>query len=440
MVSPTRISGKSYPSTYQTATIDVPHAENDDLSTLSEKWQKCPEPYVSENGISYFLEDTNRPDKFVYFSIGQYAIDSGISNLMWQDTIKDAESLETAHKITTVIFDKTGTLTIGKPKVTDFVLTGSLDEIAKKMKLKTPTTQSLQEYIHSLVYTLEKHSEHALSTAIVEYVKDQAQELETHDIQAVEGHGICGYIDGIRVCIGNQKLMERENTIIPNIVEQKAQEWMEQAKTLAYVSLNGNQIALFAIADTLRDSARQTVTLLKTMKIDVYMITGDNRQTAEAIGKQAGIDEDKVIAEVLPQEKEQKVKELKNTQRKIIAFVGDGINDAPALTASDVGIAMGTGTDIAIEAANIALINKDLKSVVSAIDLSKKTMRTIKLNLFWAFGYNVILIPVAMGILYPFFGLSLNPALAAFAMAASSISVIANSLLLKRVRLHTTYR
>lgn len=350
--------------------------------------------------------------------------------------IKDAESLETAHKITTVVFDKTGTLTIGKPKVTDFVLVEDLNEIMKKLKKSSPVSQ--QQYISSLIYTLEKHSEHALSTAIVEHIKDSATDLKADNIQAIEGHGICATVDGIRICIGNKKLMEKENAAIANTIEQKAKESMEEAKTLAYVSVAGKQVGLFAIADTLKESAAVAISLLKKMQIDVYMITGDNRPTAEAIAKQAGIDADKVIAEVLPQQKEQKVRELKNSQHKIIAFVGDGINDAPALAAADVGIAMGTGTDIAIEAADIALINRDLRSVVAAIDLSQKTMRTIKLNLFWAFGYNVILIPVAMGILYPFTGLLLNPALAAFAMAASSISVIGNSLLLKRVNLRIT--
>ena len=188
------------------------------------------------------------------------------------------------------------------------------------------------------------------------------------------------------------------------------------------------------IADTLKNDAKEAVSELKRMGIDVYMITGDNKQTAQAIAQQAGIDSDKVFAEVLPQEKEEKVRWLKTGDARV-AFVGDGINDAPALASADVGIAMGSGTDIAIESAGITLINKELHSIITAIKLSKQTIKTIKLNLFWAFSYNVVLIPVAAGSLYPFWGILLNPIFASLAMASSSVSVVSNSLLLKRYKI-----
>lgn len=334
--------------------------------------------------------------------------------------IKDAESLEIAHKITAVVFDKTGTLTVGKPKVTNV-------EVLQN-----------EEYTFSIVYTTEKHSEHALSSAIVTHLEEKAEELPAEKIKAVSGQGITGIIDKKVVAIGNRKLMANEHVSFDDNLEAKADKWAQEAKTLAYVAVDKKLVALFAIADTLKDSAPEAIAQLSKMGISAYMITGDNKQTALAIGLQAGIPSENVIAEVLPQDKEKIVQELKEGNgkgRKTVAFVGDGINDAPALASADVGIAMGTGTDVAIEAANITLMNKDLRSVVTAIRLSQKTMRTIKLNLFWAFGYNVILIPVAMGILYPFFQILLNPILASLAMATSSISVVSNSLLLKRAKI-----
>lgn len=346
--------------------------------------------------------------------------------------IKDAESLEIAGKTKALIFDKTGTLTAGKPKVTDFSFMQKLEEV--DLNIKTPKNMKVSDYISSLIYSLEKHSEHSLSLAIIDYLKTEAKELKTDKVLAIEGHGISGEIDRINILVGNKKLMEKEKVMRCAEVDNKADKWSKDGKTLAFVAINNKNVALFAIADTLKPDAKEATALLKKMGIAVYMVTGDNTQTAQAIAKQAGIDKDKVFAEVLPQEKEQKVRQLKETQ-KTIAFVGDGINDAPALAASDVGIAMGQGTDIAIEAASIALLNRNLTAVPAAIKLSQKTMRTIRENLVWAFAYNVSLIPVAMGILYPFTKWLLNPALAAFAMAASSISVVGNSLRLKRFTL-----
>ncbi|MBI2617774.1 copper-translocating P-type ATPase [Candidatus Gottesmanbacteria bacterium] len=352
--------------------------------------------------------------------------------------IKDAESLEIAHKITTIVFDKTGTLTLGKPKVTDSSVMENIDEVAKTLTLHITPQTPLEQYIFSLIFSLEKHSEHALSTAITSYLQEKTKELPVEGARAIAGLGIVGTVNHEKVIIGTKKLMEKEKIILCSELEKKAQLFAQEAKTLAYIAVNGKHVALFAIADTLKDSARETISELLKIGISSYMITGDNKQTAKAIADQAGIPNENVIAEVLPQEKEKIVREFKEGNgkgRKTLAFVGDGINDAPALASANVGIAMGTGTDVAIEAANITLMNKDLRSVVTAIRLSKKTMRTIKLNLFWAFGYNVILIPVAMGVLYPFFGLLLNPILASLAMATSSISVVTNSLLLKRAKL-----
>lgn len=333
--------------------------------------------------------------------------------------VKDAEALEIAHRVKTMIFDKTGTLTRGEPKVTDV----DFNEGIKQMGLTKDT-------VGSLIASLEKNSEHPLSKAIVDYFK-KTKEVGIKDFAAIEGFGVKGTINAYSVLVGNKALMEKERVMRCSELDKKAEVWMNNGKTLAYVAVDKKHVALLAIADTIKAEARETVGMLKKLGITVWMITGDNERTAQAIAKQAGID--KVLAGVLPAQKEKKIRELKHKEGHTVAFVGDGINDAPALAASDVGIAMGTGTDIAIESAGITLLNNDLRMVVSALKLSRATLSIIKQNLFWAFGYNVILIPVAMGILYPITGWLLNPALAAFAMAASSISVVGNSLRLKGV-------
>ncbi len=331
--------------------------------------------------------------------------------------VKDAQVLEIAHKVKTMIFDKTGTLTRGQPKVTDI----EFNEGIKAMGLT-------KNKVGSLIASLEKNSEHPLSRAIVDYF-GETQEIGVKDFTAIEGFGVKGTIDRRSLLIGNKKLMENERVMRCAELDKRAEEWMASGKTLAYVSIDKKNVALLAIADTIKAEAKETVGLLKKLGIAVWMITGDNERTAKAIAKQAGIEN--VLASVLPQEKEAQIREFKKEDGHTVAFAGDGINDAPALAAADVGIAMGTGTDIAIESAGITLLNKDLRSVVSALRLSRATLSIIKQNLFWAFGYNVILIPVAMGALYPITGWLLNPALAAFAMAASSISVVGNSLRLK---------
>ncbi len=330
--------------------------------------------------------------------------------------IKDAASLETAHKVNTVIFDKTGTLTYGKPVVTDVV----------------PTNTIKENDLLSLTASLEKGSEHSLAEAIVKEADMKHISLQkVSQFKAIAGHGIEGVLDKKKLFFGNKKLMNREKINI--ILYQKEIDRLEsEGKTVMMLGTSRELLGLIAVADTVKDSAKEGIKALNQLGVEVVMITGDNKRAAEAIGRQAGIK--RVLAEVLPDQKEAEVKKIQ-AEGKVVAMVGDGINDAPALAAADVGIAMGTGTDVAIEAADITLINKELKSVANAIKLSKKTMQTIRLNLVWAFGYNIILIPVAMGVLYPFFHILLNPIFASAAMATSSISVVSNSLLLKRVKI-----
>ncbi len=329
--------------------------------------------------------------------------------------IKDAESLEIAHKVNTIIFDKTGTLTKGKPEVTDVI------ENRNQLNL-------LQ-----IAASLEKGSEHSLAEAIVLAAESKKLALsKVEGFQAIPGHGVVGTVDGKQAVLGNRRLMARENIVL---TEEQAQiEILEhEGKTVMMLAIQGELIGLIAVADTLKETSVQGVKRLQDLGIEVIMITGDNERTANAIAKKVGIT--RVLADVLPDQKEAEVRKIQ-AEGRVVAMVGDGINDAPALAAADVGIAMGSGTDVAIEAADITLINKDLQSVASAIVLSKKTMRTIRLNLVWAFGYNVILIPVAMGALYPFWGILLNPIFASVAMATSSISVVSNSLLLKRKKIN----
>jgi len=303
--------------------------------------------------------------------------------------IKDASSLETAHKIKTIIFDKTGTLTQGKPVVTDVTDTKTL----------------------SIAGSLEQGSEHSLGEAILNYAKaKKVSFLKVKSFKSITGRGIEGVINGKKYFFGK---VETKNDEIKSLEE--------QGKTVMGLIGDSKLLGYIAVADTLKNGVADVITKLNKKGIETWMVTGDNERTAKAIARQAGIKN--ILSEVLPDEKSAKVKEFKN-----VAFVGDGVNDAPALAAADIGIAMGTGTDVAIESAGITLLNKDFGSILSAIELSKGTMRIIKQNLFWAFGYNVILIPVAaLGLL--------NPMFAAFAMAASSISVLGNSLRLRGIKI-----
>ncbi len=330
--------------------------------------------------------------------------------------IKDAESLETAHKVTTVVFDKTGTLTKGKPEVTDVV------------RLNNNT----QDEVLQGAASLEEGSEHSLAESIVEEAKKKNLDRSmVTKFKAIPGHGVEGMIDNKNVIFGNRRLMTREKIDV-SASEADIRRLETEGKTVMLLAVNSKLTGLIAVADTVKDSAREGIQALTRLGIEAVMITGDNERAAKAIADKVGIT--KVLAEVLPDQKEAEVRKLQAAGKKV-AMVGDGINDAPALAAADVGIAMGSGTDVAIEAADIALMNKDLRSVAKAIELSRKTMRTIKLNLVWAFGYNVILIPVAMGALYPVWQISMNPIFASAAMALSSISVVGNSLLLHRTKL-----
>ncbi len=328
--------------------------------------------------------------------------------------IKGGEALETAHKIKTVVFDKTGTITEGKPKVTDIITTDIVNE-----------RELLQ-----LSASAEQGSEHPLGEAIVNEAKDKNMELfNAESFEAIPGHGIEVVIQGKKMLLGNKKLMVDRS--IEVTLEKEADRLAGEGKTPMFVAINHKLAGIIAVADVMKPSSKRAIEVLHSMEIEVVMITGDNRRTAEAIAKQVGID--RVLAEVLPQDKANEVKKLQAEGKKV-AMVGDGINDAPALAQADIGIAIGSGTDVAMESADIVLMKSDLMDVATAIQLSKRTIRNIKQNLFWAFAYNTAGIPVAAGLLYIFGGPLLNPMIAAGAMAFSSVSVVTNALRLKRFK------
>ncbi|MEG2917172.1 MAG: heavy metal translocating P-type ATPase [Clostridium sp.] len=328
--------------------------------------------------------------------------------------IKGGEALETTHKIDTIVFDKTGTITEGKPKVTNIITSGVSEE-----------------EILVLAASAEKGSEHPLGEAIVKGAEEKGLSLKViENFNAIPGHGIEVNIEGKNILLGNKKLMIEKNINI-EILAGKSDKLAEEGKTPMYVAINGELKGIIAVADTVKPSSKKAIETLHEMGIRVAMITGDNRKTAAAIAKQVGIDI--VLAEVLPEDKANEVKKLQGENRKV-AMVGDGINDAPALAQSDIGIAIGSGTDVAIEAADIVLMRSDLMDVATAIKLSKATIRNIKQNLFWAFVYNVIGIPIAMGVLHIFGGPLLNPMIAGAAMSLSSVSVVTNALRLKRFK------
>ena len=333
--------------------------------------------------------------------------------------IKSGEALQEARNVDTVVLDKTGTVTEGKPKVTDVI----------------DYSGNRQEAV-AFAAALEKPSEHPLSEAVVGYAKELGLALpEVTEFQAVFGKGIQGKIDGIQYFAGNRKFLEEKSVALTPKQEQKAEQLAEEGKTplLFGKEENGSHrlTAIIAVADTIKESSLEAIRQLMQMNIQTIMLTGDNRKTAEAVRKNLGIQE--VIAEVLPGEKEEKIRALKEQGRKV-AMIGDGINDAPALASADVGIAIGAGTDVAMESADIILMKSDLRDAVTAIRLSKAVIRNIKENLFWAFFYNSIGIPLAAGILYPMFGLKLNPMFGAAAMSLSSVCVVANALRLRNFK------
>jgi len=327
--------------------------------------------------------------------------------------IKNAEALELANKATSVVFDKTGTLTQGKPTVTDII---ALNGFSKKE-------------LWEIMASAEKNSEHPLALAIMESAKEQKVRIaEPSSFKAIEGKGIRATVGKKIVLVGTRKLLKENSIMVDSGLEKQISALESQAKTVVLVAVGSKLAGAFAIADPIKPSAKQAVEALQKLGKSVWMITGDNERTAKAIAAQAGISN--VLAEVLPGQKSEKIKELQSKGEKVI-MVGDGINDAPALAQAEVGIAIGAGTDVAIETGNIVLMKNDPRDVVRAIDLSRYTVRKIWENLGWAFLYNLVLIPVAMGILFPFWGLLLNPILAGGAMALSSVSVTSNSLRMK---------
>ena len=326
--------------------------------------------------------------------------------------IKSGEALETAQKVTAVVFDKTGTLTLGKPKVTDIVALDGRSE----------------EYVLGYAASIESSSEHPLADAIVEHAKHKKIKLShLTDFTAIPGLGVSGKVGHEKVFLGNRSLLEKEKIDITNL-EERVSTLEKEGKTAMLLSIGHKPAGIIAVADTLKESSRKAIAELKDLGIEVYMITGDNKRTGEAIAKTVGIK--KVFSEVLPEDKAKHIKTLQK-DGKIVAMVGDGINDAPALVQSDVGIAMSSGTDVAIESGGIVLMKNDPQGVVKAIRLSKQTMNKIKQNMFWALIYNALGIPVAAGVLYPYTGWLLSPIIAGAAMAFSSVSVVTNSLTLK---------
>jgi len=333
--------------------------------------------------------------------------------------IKSGKALEITHKVQTVIFDKTGTITEGKPEVTNII---------------TVEGVSGEEFLR-VAASCEKGSEHPLGEAIVKRAeKDGLELIEVLNFEAIPGHGIEAQLatqpQSATILIGNRKLMD-ERGVSLNDFGADAERLADEGKTPMFVAVNGQIFGIIAVADVVKKSSADAIKVLQKMGIEVAMITGDNKKTAAAIAKQVGID--RVLAEVLPQDKAQEVKNLQASGKKV-AMVGDGINDAPALAQADVGIAIGSGTDVAMESADIILMRGDLMSVPTAIQLSKSTIRNIKQNLFWAFLYNTLLIPMAAGLFFAFGGPLLNPMFAAVAMSLSSISVLSNALRLKRFR------
>ncbi len=333
--------------------------------------------------------------------------------------IKGGEALQRAGDVTTVVLDKTGTVTEGRPTVTDVTVLPNGKATDERALLR-------------LVASLEKSSEHPLASAIVNHATQLGVILaDAHGFEAIAGRGALGVVDGIAVAVGNEALMTARGVNV-DLLRLTADGWAADGRTPMYVAVDGGLAGAIAVADPIRATSRDAIARLRSMGLEVVMLTGDNQRTADAIARQAGVE--RVVAGVLPDGKVAEIARLQGEGR-VVAMVGDGINDAPALARADVGIAIGTGTDIAVEAADVVLMRGDLASAAHAILLSRRTMRTMKQNLFWAFVYNVVGIPVAAGVLYPAFGLLLSPILASAAMAFSSVSVVTNSLRLRRAHI-----
>ncbi|MCB0176913.1 MAG: copper-translocating P-type ATPase [Anaerolineae bacterium] len=363
---------------------------------------------------------------------------------------KNSSALERSHALQAIVLDKTGTITKGEPAVTDIVLSQNLELRMKNLeKVGQPVAEASELPVTSyqlpvtttellrLAASVERGSEHPLGEAVVRAAQAEGVSLsEPANFEAIAGHGVAAEVDGYRVLLGNQRLMEREGVNL-NGLGPKVEQLQNEAKTAMWVAIDGQAGAVIGIADTIKDGSKEAIAKLKKMGLQVVMMTGDNQATAEAIAVEVGVD--RVLAEVLPGDKAANVAKLQE-EGLVVAMVGDGINDAPALAQADVGIAIGTGADVAMEAAGITLISGDLRGVPKAIGLSHATMRTIRQNLFWAFGYNVVLIPVAAGALvfvpgFPNYLQELHPIAAAFAMAFSSVTVVGNSLRLRGAKI-----
>jgi Cu+-exporting ATPase len=329
--------------------------------------------------------------------------------------VKKAEALEILEKVNVIVVDKTGTLTGGKPRLQKVV---ALSDFTENEILK-------------LAASLEKSSEHPLAEAIIKAAEEQKIEFATvENFESVTGKGVFGSVDGRKILLGNAKLMADNGVDFSQ--NEKADELRALGQTVMFVAAGGKPAGLVGVADTIKESAKEAIAELHKQKIEVVMMTGDNAKTAEAVARALGID--KVFADVLPEQKAEKVKELQ-AQGKTVAMAGDGVNDAPALAQAQAGIAMGTGTDVAMESADITLLKGDLRGILRAIKLSKATMKNIRQNLFFAFVYNLVGVPIAAGVLYPFFGLLLSPMIASAAMTFSSVSVIVNALRLRNLKL-----
>jgi len=329
---------------------------------------------------------------------------------------RNAEAVEKLREVNTLVVDKTGTLTLGKPQLVDFVVEGG-----------APEHDALV-----LIASLERASEHPLAQAIVKSAEDRGMQLApVENFESVTGQGVHGKVKGRQVAVGNRRFMEARGGV-PQALADKAEALRAQGKTALYAAIDGRVAAVIAVADPIKETTPEAIKALAAAGVHVVMLSGDSRKTAEAVGRQLGIKE--VIAEVLPEQKVDTIKSLQGRGR-VVAMAGDGINDAPALAQANVGIAMGTGTDVAIESAGVTLVKGDLRGIVKAIRLSHATMRNIKQNLFFAFFYNALGVPIAAGVLYPFIGLLLSPIFAGAAMAASSVSVVTNALRLRRAKL-----
>ena len=344
---------------------------------------------------------------------------------------RNSAALERAHSIKVIVLDKTGTITRGEPEVTDIVIADA--PFALRSEIRNPKSEILW-----WAASAERGSEHPLGEAIVRAAQARSLSLaEPERFEAIAGQGVVAWVNGNEIAVGNLKLMNARSVHL-NGLEEEAQRLQAAAKTAMWIAIDGKAVGLIAVADTIKPGSKEAIAEMHRLGLQVVMLTGDNWTTAEAIAREVGID--RVLAEVLPGEKAEAIQKLQAEKIGLVAMVGDGVNDAPALAQADVGIAIGTGTDVAMETADVTLIRGDLRAVPQAIALSRATIRTIQQNLFWAFFYNVLLIPVAAGVLYPFTSLpmmvrALHPVLAALAMAFSSVTVVTNSLRLRRIRL-----